>query len=133
MENKTADKVLKILEDMAKLTDETIPDLLNEAFKELKLIPQNYTGFKAAWNYKNIKENDFLIFDLDDKEAKDGEIYLLKLKGISKPILLYGEYKEKREVFYLGENSKDFIDRDQVLILGKLSSVQKYKAILKLT
>ena len=122
MESQKVNEVLKILEDMAKLTGETIPNLLNKALKELKLIPENYTGFKASWNYKNIKENDFLIFDLDDKELKDGEIYLLKLKGVLMPILFYGEYKEKREVFYLGNKPKDFIKSDEVFILGKLSS-----------
>ena len=132
MEREDKEKVLKIFGDITKLTGENTPEILNEAFKMAGLIPENYKTFYAPWNYKHIKENDFLVFDMDDTELKDGEIYLLKLKDFLKSLLLYGEYREQRKAFCLGDRPKDFIKVDKVVVLGKLSSVQKYSATIKL-
>lgn len=131
MQNKEieTEKVLKILENIARLSGQSMAEVLKEFFKlQGKELP-NYKGINAPWSYKNIKENDYLIFDMDSIELKDGKIYIVKLKALSKPFLLYGEYEEKRKVFILGDRTQEFIKSDDVIPLGRLISIQESRDI----
>ena len=61
---------------------------------------------------------------MDSKELKDGKIYLLNLKLLSKNILLYGEYNQKQNCFIISDREKKALENDSTIeVLGTLINV----------
>ena len=126
-ENKKNEKFKEILKDIAKLSGQDINEVIKEAFEKAGLKMPNYQSIKALYDYKNIKENDTLIFDMDYTELEDGKIYLFEFEIWNRDILLYAEYNKKIDSFILSEEEKKILKRDDedIKILGILIKTEK--------
>ncbi len=126
-ENKKNEKFKEILKDIAKLSGQDISEVIKEAFEKAGLKMPNYQSIKALYDYKNIKENDTLIFDMDYTELEDGKIYLFEFEIGNRDILLYAEYNKKIDSFILSEEEKKILKRDDedIKILGILIKTEK--------
>lgn len=126
-ENKKNEKLKEILKDIAKLSGQDISEVIKEAFEKAGLKMPNYQSIKALYDYKNIKENDTLIFDMDYTELEDGKIYLFEFEIGNRDILLYAEYNKKIDSFILSEEEKKILKRDDedIKILGILIKTEK--------
>lgn len=118
-ENEKELSTLYNLWELAKLKGDDPFQVLQEALKKPR-----YKKATALYDYDYIKRNDTLIFNMDSKELKDGEIYLLNLKLLSKNILLYGEYNQKQNCFIISDKEKKALENDSTIeVLGTLINV----------
>lgn len=126
-ENKKNEKFKEILKDIAKLSGQDISEVIKEAFEKAGLKMPNYQSIKALYDYKNIKENDTLIFDMDYTELEDGKIYLFEFEIGNRDILLYAEYNKKIDSFILSDEEKKILKRDDedIKILEILIKTEK--------
>ena len=116
--------ILYSLWELAKLRGQDPYEVLQEAFKSCGIKKPDYKKATALYDYDYIKKDDTLIFNMDSKELKDGKIYLLNLKLLSKNILLYGEYNQKQNCFIISDREKKALENDSTIeVLGTLINV----------
>lgn len=106
---------------LAKLKGDDPFQAIQEALKK-----PDYKKATALYDYDYIKKDDTLIFNMDSKELKDGKIYLLNLKLLSKNVLLCGEYNQKQNCFIISDREKKALENDSTIeVLGTLINVMQ--------
>ena len=124
--NKQTKEIFKIIKKIGEMTGQNSNEIIKEVFKIVGIKIPNYQYIEATYSYKDIKENDTLIFNMDYTELKDGKIYLFNFKIGGKEFLLYAEYSKELNSFILEDKPKKIIEVDEdIEILGALIKIRK--------
>ena len=124
--NKQTNEIFKIIKKIGEMTGQSPNEIIKEVLKIAGVKIPNYQYIEAIYSYKDIKENDTLIFNMDDTELKDGKIYLFNFKIGGKEFLLYAEYSKELNSFIFEDKPEKIIKVDEdIEILGTLIKIRK--------
>lgn len=124
--NKQTKEIFEIIKKIGEMTGQSPNEIIKEAFKIADIKIPHYQYVKAIYDYKDIKENDILIFNFDDIELKDGKIYLFSFELVRKKYLIYAEYSKELNSFILDDKSEKIIEVDECIeILGALIKIKR--------
>ena len=118
-------KFVEIPKKISQLKGENIDDIIKEACDLAGVKIPKYQSIKAQYDYKRIKENDTLIFNMDYTELNDGDIYLFNSKVLDREFLLYGEYDREIDGFILGVEKTILKNNSDIEVLGVLTKVER--------
>ena len=118
-------KFVEIAKKISQLKGENIDDIIKEACDLAGVKIPKYQSIKAQYDYKRIKENDTLIFNMDYTELNDGDIYLFNSKVLDREFLLYGEYDREIDGFILGVEKTILKNNSDIEVLGVLTKVER--------
>ena len=132
MKNKTKEKnvflkeFLKIAKKIYKINGQNIDEIIKKAIEKTGIKINNYQYIKSMYDYKNIKENDTLIFNTDYKKLNDKKIYIFSCEVSDRIYLLYAEYNQELNSFVFENKPRSFLEVDEnIKILGILSKIEK--------
>ena len=124
--NKQTKEFFEIIKKIGEMTGQSPNEIIKEAFKIAGVKIPNYQYIKAIYSYKGIKENDFLVFDMDDTELEEGKIYLFSFELVRKKYLIFAEYSKELNSFILDDKSEKIIEVDECIeILGALIKIKR--------
>ena len=118
-------KFVEIAKKISQLKGENIDDIIKEACDLAGVKIPKYQSIKAQYDYKRIKENDTLIFNMDYTELDDGDIYLFNFNIFNKTLLLYREYNKEYDGFFVEVGNKIIDIDDSVQVLGVLTKIER--------
>lgn len=118
-------KFIEIANKISQLTGGNINDIIKEACDLAGVKIPKYQSVIAQYDYKRIKENDSLIFNMDYTELNDGDIYLFTSKVLDRKFLLYGEYDREIDGFILGVEKTTLKNNSDIEVLGVLTKVER--------
>ncbi len=124
--NKQTKEIFEIIKKIGEMTGQSPNEIIKEVFKIAGVKIPNYQYIKAIYSYKDIKENDILIFNMDYTELEEGKIYLFSFELVGKKYLIYAEYNKELNSFILEDKTEKILVVDEnIKILGVLTKTKR--------